>query len=47
MDSRINVMQCHCQRAYAVMCDVGAVMCEQRVSGTAAETRCEEGQEAG
>lgn len=26
------VMQSNCQRAYAVMCDVGAVMSERRVS---------------
>lgn len=30
--SILNVIQCNCQRAYAVMCDIGSVMCEHRIS---------------
>lgn len=28
----LNIVQCNCQRAYAVMCDLGETMCERRVS---------------
>lgn len=28
----LNVVQCNCQRAYAVMSDLGELLCERRVS---------------
>lgn len=31
-DLGLNVVQCNCQRSYAVMCDLGEMLCERRVS---------------
>lgn len=32
MDPHLKVVQCNCQRAYAVMCDMGVMLGERRVS---------------